>query len=171
MPDDLDAARDAILKLLEDCYDAAYADGFAEADAGVHAELGGAQTTWATSKARTRSLPIVDAIVESARELGETAADQRFGILGKSGKTHELKLWPGFFDRVLDGTKTFEVRRMDRSYQVGDDLVLREWNRHTRDYTGRRLRVRITYIAQPHALAMVFEGWPMRVCVMGIRIV
>jgi hypothetical protein len=50
---------------------------------------------------------------------------------------HELKTWPGFFAGLTDGTKTAEVRRNDRSYQVGDVLVLREFNAETDEYTGR----------------------------------
>ena len=41
---------------------------------------------------------------------------------------HELKTWPAYFERVVDGSKTFEVRKDDRGYQSGDELVLREWD-------------------------------------------
>jgi hypothetical protein len=41
---------------------------------------------------------------------------------------HELKCWPPYFERLLDGSKTFEVRKDDRGYQTGDWLVLREWD-------------------------------------------
>jgi hypothetical protein len=40
---------------------------------------------------------------------------------------HELKSWPEFFSAIETGEKTFELRRNDRNYQVGDVLVLREW--------------------------------------------
>lgn len=61
---------------------------------------------------------------------------------------HELKVEPPFFDRLLDGTKTFEVRKDDRGFQSGDTLVLKEWDRSacdcgsrwcTKQYTGREL--------------------------------
>jgi hypothetical protein len=37
---------------------------------------------------------------------------------------HVLKVAVPYFDALLDGSKTFEVRRNDRSYQRGDTLVL-----------------------------------------------
>lgn len=41
---------------------------------------------------------------------------------------HDLKTDPAYFQRLVDGTKTFEVRKDDRGYQPGDTLVLREWS-------------------------------------------
>ncbi len=41
---------------------------------------------------------------------------------------HELKIWPQFYARVADGTKTFEVRENDRGFQKGDTVTLREFN-------------------------------------------
>lgn len=62
-------------------------------------------------------------------------------------KTHVLKTWPIFYEAALDGRKPFEVRRgNDRIYRVGDLLDLREWNPETKDFTGRRLLRRITYV-------------------------
>jgi hypothetical protein len=58
---------------------------------------------------------------------------------------HELKTWPPYFARVLDGTKTFEIRKEDgRRFAVGDVLWMRE---HTGiEYTGRAIRKRVGYI-------------------------
>lgn len=41
---------------------------------------------------------------------------------------HELKTVQPFFDDVVKGRKTFEVRRNDRDFRVGDMLLLREWD-------------------------------------------
>ena len=60
---------------------------------------------------------------------------------------HELKCWPGPFQEVWLGLKTFEVRKDDRNYQVGDGVKLKEfvpgaWNG---EYTGREIwNLRIT---------------------------
>lgn len=60
---------------------------------------------------------------------------------------HTLKCWPGYFDDLLSGDKTFEVRNgMDRIYEVGDELLLKEWAPITEHYTGRELRMRVTYV-------------------------
>lgn len=40
--------------------------------------------------------------------------------------THELKTWPEFFEQTRNGRKKFELRRNDRAYQVGDQLLLKE---------------------------------------------
>ena len=39
-------------------------------------------------------------------------------------KIHELKLDTFYFDDVKSGVKTFEIRKNDRDYQVGDLLSL-----------------------------------------------
>ena len=41
--------------------------------------------------------------------------------------THELKIWPQYYCRVADGSKTFEVRNNDRGFQAGDKVALHEW--------------------------------------------
>ncbi|WP_025684276.1 ASCH/PUA domain-containing protein, partial [Paenibacillus maysiensis] len=61
-------------------------------------------------------------------------------------KKHELKLWPEYFQAVWDGTKTFEVRLNDRDYQVGDMLVLLEWDPVKNEWTGSGICKRVTYI-------------------------
>jgi ASC-1-like (ASCH) protein len=59
---------------------------------------------------------------------------------------HELKTLPQYFENVLIGLKTFEVRDNDRDYKVGDILVLKEWTISGHFYTGRELKVVVTYI-------------------------
>src|SRR3954470_11426726 len=42
---------------------------------------------------------------------------------------HELKCWPEFYKALVSGEKTFELRKNDRGFRVGDVLWLREWRR------------------------------------------
>jgi Domain of unknown function (DUF3850) len=62
--------------------------------------------------------------------------------------THELKVWPEFFEPLVTQQKTFEVRKDDRPmpYRTGDTLVLREWRPIDQIYTGRVLVKRVTYL-------------------------
>lgn len=60
-------------------------------------------------------------------------------------ETHELKILPQYFEAVLSGEKTFEVRYNDRDFQVGHFLWLREFD-PTDGYTGRFIVVRVSYI-------------------------
>jgi hypothetical protein len=59
---------------------------------------------------------------------------------------HYLKTWPKFYEAVLDGTKTFEVRRFDRDFKVGDVLHLQEFNPLTETFTGRTCAREVSYI-------------------------
>lgn len=59
---------------------------------------------------------------------------------------HELKCWPAYFKDVLLGVKPFEVRKDDRDYHEGDTLWLREFDPTTRNYSGRSVHKRVTYI-------------------------
>lgn len=48
---------------------------------------------------------------------------------------HELKIWPQFYARVKNGSKTFEVRNNDRNFQMGDTVVLKEWDPEKKNKT------------------------------------
>ena len=41
---------------------------------------------------------------------------------------HRLKTLPPYFERVQSGQKTFEIRKNDRDFQVGDILELEYYN-------------------------------------------
>ena len=61
-------------------------------------------------------------------------------------KIHQLKIWPEFFAAVLDGSKNFDVRYNDRDYQVGDIVLLQEYDDRKGVRTGRQVCKVITYI-------------------------
>ncbi|EKE9396612.1 DUF3850 domain-containing protein, partial [Listeria monocytogenes] len=48
-------------------------------------------------------------------------------------KTHELKILSEYFWDIAEGRKTFEIRKNDRNFQVGDYLILKEFKeeKHT----------------------------------------
>ena len=81
---------------------------------------------------------------------------------------HELKCWPEFFSAIVSGEKTFELRKDDRGFKVGDVLRLREWSPARPEahggYTGRSLRVTVSYVLSGWALA---DGY----VVMGIKLI
>lgn len=59
---------------------------------------------------------------------------------------HRLKTLPGPFRAIRRGEKVHEYRRNDRDFQVGDYLLLQEWENG--EYTGESLTVRVTYITR-----------------------
>ena len=63
-------------------------------------------------------------------------------------KKIEKKCWPSYFEKILSGEKTFDVRLADWKCDVGDILVLKEWKPKTKKFTGRILEKKITYIAK-----------------------
>lgn len=66
---------------------------------------------------------------------------------------HELKTDPQVFDDVAEGRKSFEIRKDDRGFEVGDVLKLRK----TR-YTGQEMR---PYM-HPDQPGRVVEGQPLK---------
>ncbi len=60
----------------------------------------------------------------------------------------EKKTWPKYFQLVLDGKKTFEIRLADFRCKPGDTLILREWDPKKQEYTGRELRKKVSYVSK-----------------------
>ena len=55
----------------------------------------------------------------------------------------ELKIRPNYLYDILSGKKSFEVRKNDRDFKVGDTLLLKEWDN---DFTGLEVSYLVTYI-------------------------
>lgn len=47
---------------------------------------------------------------------------------------------------MLEHIKTFEIRKNDRDFHVGDTVILNEWDSEKRQYTGRSVNTEIMYI-------------------------
>ena len=104
--------------------------------------------------------------------------DQERGAHMDKRKIHELKCWPIYFEQIQDGNKTFELRYNDRSFQVGDIVILHEFYVQSESrarlsavkmesldgphpsggYTGRYLSRTITYIMVGPIFGLS-EGW------------
>lgn len=85
-----------------------------------------------------------------------------------------LKSWPVHFEGVLDGSKTFEARKNDRDFKVGDLIELQEWkpndSRFAGEYTGRTAWVRVTSILHGSEESPLYGIGP-GFCVMSIKLV
>ena len=79
---------------------------------------------------------------------------------------HELKTWPAHFENVLSGIKTFEIRKADRPFKIGDVLILREWHPSLCQYTDRECSVIIT-----HFILGGDFGIDPDYCVLSIRLI
>ncbi|MEM4366787.1 MAG: DUF3850 domain-containing protein [Candidatus Anstonellales archaeon] len=60
----------------------------------------------------------------------------------------EKKIWPQFFEKVVSGEKTCEVRLADFECKPGDILVLKEWDPKSKKYTGRSIAKKVTHVAR-----------------------
>lgn len=61
-------------------------------------------------------------------------------------KLHELKILPEYYKAQVAEIKNFEIRKNDRGYQVGDWILLKEYNPEIKKFTGRKVTVEVTYI-------------------------
>lgn len=82
--------------------------------------------------------------------------------MNQRNKLHELKILPEYFNEVDSQNKHFEIRKDDRDYQVGDFILLKEFENGS--YTGRETGCfKITYILRNCPEYGLAEGY----CVLG----
>lgn len=93
---------------------------------------------------------LLDVLIQRAGELEEKigSIDNKncsVNSLNKaeSHKTIEKKILPQYFEEVIKGNKTFELRKDENNIQVGDRLVLREYDN---GFTGRYCEKLVTYV-------------------------
>ena len=79
---------------------------------------------------------------------------------------HYLKLQTEYFDAVLNGLKTFEVRKNDRDYRLGDTLALMCFHEGEPVKSRPIVDVCVTYILTHEQFP---EGVPEGYVVMGIK--
>ena len=82
-------------------------------------------------------------------------------VIEDTGICHTIRIWPEYFEAVLNGTKTFELRKDDRDYSVGDSVVLMEFTDGR--FTGRSVKKRITFKLSD------FDGLQEGYCIFSIQ--
>lgn len=68
---------------------------------------------------------------------------------------HRLKIWPDYYEAICDWSKSCELRKADRDYRAGDQLLLQEYDpakeRET-GYTGREIVRHISRVDGPYVV-------------------
>lgn len=77
---------------------------------------------------------------------------------------HDLKIKPEYYRDVVNGDKTFEIRKNDRDYKVGDLLVMNEFRNG--EYTGSNVHCIVSYLVQGSEEFGLDKDW----CVLGIHL-
>lgn len=95
-------------------------------------------------------------VMEDEKKMGKLPSDSG----PREAQVHEIKLGAEFFDDVLKCKKTFEVRKNDRDYRVGDLLLLKEFKNG--EETGRTCKRRVGYMLEDYNGVM--DGY----CVMAM---
>ena len=109
-----------------------------------------------------------DAIDRKTKEkLREQEDDKKMAVLPsemeKAGpKIHTIRIAAMYFDDVANGIKTFELRKNDGDYKVGDILELMEFKGGRN--TGRSIKVDIVYMLEEYS--GLEEDW----CILGIQV-
>ncbi|NCO84863.1 MAG: hypothetical protein COW47_00315 [Candidatus Huberarchaeum crystalense] len=58
----------------------------------------------------------------------------------------EKKTWPEYFQKIIGGVKTYELRLANFECKPKDVLVLKEWDPKTKEYTGRVIEKTVIYV-------------------------
>lgn len=90
-------------------------------------------------------------------------------------KIHELKILPQYFNAIKEEKKNFELRKDDRDFQVGDVLMLKEFNLQEKYetiegaetyFSGNKILRQITYIFKDETESM---GLSKDYAILGIK--
>lgn len=77
---------------------------------------------------------------------------------------HNIKIKPEYYVKVLTGAKTFELRKNDRNYCIGDIVNLMEWDDD--GCTGRHYMITISYVLKDCMEYGLMDGY----CIFGWKI-
>lgn len=78
-------------------------------------------------------------------------------------KAHELKILPQFYKDIFDGKKSFDLRKDDRDFQVGDYIIFCEYD--GKRYTGMTMYCQIKYILRDVPEFGLMDGY----CILGLE--
>lgn len=78
-------------------------------------------------------------------------------------KKIEKKVLPEYYKEIRSHRKMFELRKDDSDYEVGDILILREWDGEK--YTGCRTSFEITYILRNCPEYGLMDGY----CILSLQ--
>lgn len=56
------------------------------------------------------------------------------------------KIWPEYFEAIISGKKKAELRLADFDVNEGDTLLLEEWDPKGKNYTGRKIEKKVSYV-------------------------
>lgn len=77
---------------------------------------------------------------------------------------HSILILQKYFEEILTGVKTFELRKNDRDYKVGDTILLNEFD--GKNLTHRLCSVQITYVLKDVPMYGLMDGY----AILGIRL-
>lgn len=80
--------------------------------------------------------------------------------------THALKSWPEYFKAIESGTKTFDLRKDDRPYVVGDTVLMQEFDPVENGYSGDEVILSISYILRDAPKFGLKSGF----CILGLTL-
>ena len=103
---------------------------------------------------------------QTKKKLQERADAEKMEHLPSEGDTehkqHEIKIVASYYEDVISGKKSFELRKNDRGYKQGDSLKMLEFK--DGKHTGRTIDADIIYMLEDYT--GLTEGY----CILGIRV-
>lgn len=94
---------------------------------------------------------------EHEEKLDEALSDNK-----PDHKIHEIKIAAMYYEDVVSGKKSFELRKNDRGYKQGDKLIMLEFK--DGKHTGRIINADIVYMLEDYT--GLAEGY----CILGIQV-
>jgi hypothetical protein len=86
---------------------------------------------------------------------------------------YTLKSWPAFFSKMITGEKKHDMRdKRERTYAVGDRVLLQEYDPFGGGYTGRCALFEITYITSNDTpCAMSSNALARDACILSVSLI